>query len=354
MANFAAVVRDRAAIPPVVFDGHNDLPWAYRVHRDSSVVDFTGSVPEFHTDLPRLRAGGVGGQFWAVYVDCKDPDPVRSTLQQIDLVHRLVARHPEDLRLAWNATEARQAIEDGRIASLLGAEGGHSIGDDLAVLRSFARLGVRYLTLTHNDNTSWADSATDTPRNNGLSDRGRQIVREMQRLGMLVDLSHVSVATMNDALDIAEAPVIFSHSSCAAVNPHPRNVPDDVLARAAAGGGVIMLTFVPSFVSGEHWAWSKLPREERDRTERPLVTVAQVADHIDHAREVAGIAHVGLGGDYDGTPALPPELADVSRYPALFDELAARGWSPAELRALASDNILRVLADTDDAFAVNR
>ncbi|MGW4735907.1 membrane dipeptidase [Streptomyces shenzhenensis] len=354
VANFAAVVHEHAAAPPVVLDGHNDLPWAYRVRRDSSVADFAGPAPEFHTDLPRLRTGRVGGQFWAVYVDCEDPDPVRSTLQQIDLVHRLVARHPRDLRLVRDAAQARQAVTDGRIASLLGAEGGHCIGDDLAVLRSFARLGVRYLTLTHNDNTPWADSATDRPRNNGLSDRGRDIVREMQRLGMLVDLSHVSVATMHDTLDIAEAPVIFSHSSCAAVNPHPRNVPDDVLARTAAGGGVIMLTFVPSFVSADHWAWTRLPQEERDRVAPPTVTIAQVADHIEHAREAAGIAHLGLGGDYDGTPALPPGLADVSRYPALFDELTTRGWSPAELRALASDNILRVLADTDDAFAAQR
>ncbi|MEU5677045.1 membrane dipeptidase [Streptomyces rochei] len=354
IANFAAVVREHAATEPMVLDGHNDLPWAYRVHRDSSVADFTGPAPAFHTDLPRLRAGRVGAQFWVAYVDCKDPAPVRSTLQQIDLVHRLIAAHPDDLRLAWNATDVRQTMRQGRIASLLGVEGGHSIGDDLAVLRSFARLGVRYMTLTHTSNTPWADSATDTALNDGLSDRGREIVREMQRLGILVDLSHVSAATMHDALDVAEAPVIFSHSSCAAVNPHPRNVPDDVLARTAAGGGVLMLTFVPSFVSAEHWAWSRLPEAERDEADRPVVTVGQVADHVEHAREVAGIAHIGLGGDYDGTPVLPPQLADVAGYPALFDELRARHWAPAELRALASGNILRVLADTDDAFEANR
>ncbi|KQO60398.1 dipeptidase [Curtobacterium sp. Leaf261] len=329
-----------------VIDGHNDLPWECRVSRGSSVEGVDGVEQTLHTDIPKLRDGGVVGQFWSVYVDVEDPDPVRSTLQQIDLVHRLVARYPEDLQLARTAADVHRAVESGRIASLLGAEGGHSIGDDLAVLRDFARLGVRYMTLTHNDDTPWADSATGSHPHGGLTDRGRAIVAEMERIGMLVDLSHVSPDTMRDTLDIATAPVVFSHSSTIAVNDHPRNVPDDVLARLGENGGVVMITFVPQFVSAAYAGWDGTGAA-------PVVTVADVADHVDHARAVAGVRHIGLGGDYDGTPTLPDDLRDVSRYPVLASELRRRGWSDDDLRALAGGNALRVLAATDERFARN-
>jgi membrane dipeptidase len=333
-------------LPFPVIDGHNDLPWECRVSRDSSVEGVDGTERTMHTDLPKLREGGVVGQFWSVFVETEDADPVRTTLQQIDLVHRLVERYPDDLQLARTAADVRAAVDAGRIASLLGAEGGHSIGDDLAVLRDFARLGVRYMTLTHNDDTPWADSATGSHPHGGLTDRGREIVAEMERIGMLVDLSHVSPATMRDVLDVATAPVVFSHSSTIGVNDHPRNVPDDVLARLTANGGVVMITFVPRFVSAEYAAWDGTGTA-------PVVTVADVADHVEHAREVAGIDHVGLGGDFDGVPALPDDLRDVSRYPVLAEELRSRGWSDTELRALAGGNVLRVLAATDGRFARN-
>jgi len=245
----------------------------------------------------------------------------------------------------------RAAVGAGRIASLLGAEGGHSIGDDLAVLRDFARLGVRYMTLTHNDDTPWADSATGHHPHAGLTERGREIVAEMERIGMLVDLSHVSPDTMRDALDTAAAPVMFSHSSTVAVNDHPRNVPDDVLARLRDNDGIVMITFVPKFVSHAYAVWEEA--EPATRGPAPMVTVSDVADHVDHARQVAGVAHVGLGGDYDGTPTLPDDLRDVSRYPVLARELSRRGWSAEDLRALAGGNVLRVLEATDGRFVRN-
>ncbi|MFZ7086894.1 dipeptidase [Curtobacterium sp. RRHDQ10] len=333
-------------LPFPVIDGHNDLPWECRVSRNSSVEGVDGVERTLHTDLPKLREGGVVGQFWSVYVDVADQDPVRSTLQQIDLVRRLVERYPEELQLARSAQDVRDAVGRGRIASLLGAEGGHSIGDDLAVLRTLARLGVRYMTLTHTDDTPWADSATGSHPHGGLTDRGREIVAEMERIGMLVDLSHVSPDTMRDVLDVATSPVVFSHSSTIAVHDHPRNVPDDVLERLAGNGGVVMITFVPQFVSAEYDAWDGAGTP-------PTVSVADVADHVDHARAIAGAAHVGLGGDYDGTPTLPADLRDVSRYPVLGEELRRRGWSDADLWALAGGNVLRVLEATDDRFARN-
>lgn len=336
---------DTAPFP--VIDGHNDLPWERRESHASVVEGIDSTVGTLHTDLPKLRAGGVVGQFWSVFVPTDDPDPVRSTLQQIDLAHRIIDRYPDDLALARSADEVRAAAASGRIASLRGAEGGHSIGDDLAILRVFARLGVRYMTLTHNDDTPWADSATGARPHGGLTDRGREVVAEMERIGMLVDLSHTSPATMRDTLDVASRPVIFSHSSTVAVNDHPRNVPDDVLARLSDNGGVVMITFVPKFVSRSYAEWLAAG----SRGEAPLVTVSDVADHVEHAREVAGVAHIGLGGDYDGTPVLPPDLRDVSRYPVLASELERRGWAADELRALAGGNILRVLEVTDDRFA---
>jgi membrane dipeptidase len=349
-----------------VFDGHNDLPWALRKGAaDPAAVDVSRPVEFTHTDIPRLRAGGVAAQFWSVYVPAElDRDAaVVTTLEQIDLVRRLVARHPGDLELALGAADVERIMQAGRVASLLGAEGGHSIGGSLGVLRALHMLGVRYLTLTHNRNTSWADSATDEPEHGGLTDAGREMVREMQRIGMLVDLSHTAIGTMNDALDAATVPVIFSHSSARAVTDHPRNVPDDVLSRLASNGGICMVTFVPMFVSAACRDWELEAQAEaerrgvdyRARSSRaeldnwvkahpmPSATLADVADHVEHVREVAGIGHVGLGGDFDGTDNLPDGLADVSCYPALFAELADRGWSTADCAMLASGNIVRVM-----------
>ncbi|PCN49040.1 membrane dipeptidase [Curtobacterium sp. 'Ferrero'] len=332
--------------PFPVIDGHNDLPWERRTTHGSGVEGIDSEQDSLHTDLPKLRAGGVVGQFWSVFVPCDQPDPVRATLQQIDLAHRIIERYPDDLAFVRTAAEVRAAIASGRIASLLGAEGGHAIGDDLAVLRTFARLGVRYMTLTHNEDTPWADSATGERAHGGLTDRGREVVAEMERIGMLVDLSHTAPTTMRDVLDVATAPVLFSHSSASAVHDHPRNVPDDVLRRLAGNGGVVMTTFVPKFVSRAYAEWEAAGSTGT----APLVTVADVADHVEHAREVAGVEHVGIGGDYDGTPVLPPDLRDVSRYPVLAAELERRGWSAADLRALAGGNVLRVLEATDGAF----
>jgi membrane dipeptidase len=358
-------------------DGHNDLPWALRElaggegsPADWASVDLTVRRPELHTDLVRLREGALTLQFWSVYVPCRltGHSAVTATLEQIELVYELVNRYPEHLQLALTVDEAETAFAAGRIASLLGAEGGHSIANSLGALRALYRLGVRYMTLTHNNNTDWADSATDEPVHDGLTDFGREVVREMNRLGMLVDLSHVAPATMRDALAVSEAPVIFSHSSCRAVADHPRNVPDDVLADLAAKGGVCMITFVPSFVSQAYAEWDGRLREamtaagadHRDLAQRgefaatwtgggekPQVTVADVVKHLEHAREVAGIDHIGLGGDYDGVARLPDGLEDVSCYPRLFGELLDRGWSESECAKLAGGNTLRVLRDAE-------
>jgi membrane dipeptidase len=352
-----------------LIDGHNDLPWEIRDQFASDLgrVDLRGRVPTTHTDIPRLVEGGIGGQFWSVYVPARiaSDAAVTTVLEQIDLVHRMVAKYPDRFRLALSASDVEKAFADGKIASLLGAEGGHSIAGSLGVLRSLYALGVRYMTLTHNNNVGWASSATDDVVEGGLTDFGREVVREMQRLGMLVDLSHVAPSTMHAALDVAQAPVIFSHSSARALTDNPRNVPDDVLKRLAEGGGVCMVTFVPVFVSQECTDWFNglraeagsrgvdpknihdmftVVRPEYEKTHpEPTATLAQVADHVEHVRSVAGIEHVGLGGDYDGTPSQPIGLEDVSRYPALFAELLRRGWSEADCKALAGGNILRVL-----------
>jgi membrane dipeptidase len=359
-----------------LIDGHNDLPWEIREKYGSDPVAATlmGRVPDTHTDIPRLVEGGVGGQFWSVYVPASlaGDAAVTAVFEQVDLVYRMIAAYPGRFRLALTADDVDAAFAAGQIASLLGAEGGHCINGSLGVLRSLYALGVRYLTLTHNDNVGWADSATDEPDCGGLSDLGRAVVAEMQRLGMLVDLSHVAVTTMNAALDVARAPVIFSHSSAFALTSNPRNVPDDVLERLAVNGGVCMVTFVPFFVSQECTDWftalrafaagrgldpdnleqvfGLLPEWERGNP-MPSATISQVADHIEHVRTVAGIAHVGIGGDFDGTPSLPAGLQDVSRYPALFHELQRRRWSEADLKALAGANILRVLRDAESHAA---
>lgn len=335
-------------------DGHNDLPWALRVRGDA---DLAQPQPQFHTDLPRLRAGQVGAQFWSVYVPCSftGADAVTAVLEQIDVVHRLVARYPEHLAPATTADDVDAALAQGRIASLLGAEGGHCIDGSLGVLRTLRRLGVRYLTLTHNSNTAWADSATDTPACGGLSPFGREVVAEMNRIGMIVDLSHVAATTMRDALDATRAPVLFTHSSCRAVTDHPRNVPDDVLEALARNGGTAMITFVPRFVSKAVAEWDARRAGTAAGGEitpaaadAPRATLDDVVAHLDHAREVAGVDHIGIGGDFDGCPELPTGLEDVARYPALFDALRDRGWSDGDRAKLAGRNVLRVLRAADD------
>ncbi|GAA2455644.1 dipeptidase [Streptomyces macrosporus] len=361
------------AAHPVV-DGHNDLPWALReqVAYDLDRRDIASDQSaHLHTDIPRLRAGGVGAQFWSVYVrtDLTGDAAVSACLEQIDVVRRLADRYPDDLRLAFTADDMEAARAEGRIASLMGAEGGHSINNSLATLRALYRLGVRYMTLTHNDTIDWADSATDAPRHDGLTRFGEEVVREMNRLGMLVDLSHVAPATMRDALRVSTAPVIFSHSSARAVCDHPRNVPDDVLEGLAANGGVAMATFVPKFVLPAAVAWTEAADENMrahglhplDGTERgrevqrafeeahprPVATAATVADHLDHMREVAGIDHIGIGGDFDGTAFTPSDLSDVSGYPNLVAELLDRHWSEADLAKLTWGNAVRVLRDAE-------
>ncbi|MFJ5015599.1 dipeptidase [Streptomyces griseoluteus] len=363
---------------PVV-DGHNDLPWALReqVAYDLGARDIAGDQgAHLHTDLPRLRAGGVGAQYWSVYVRSDLPDAVPATLEQIDCVTRLIERYPAELAPAPTAADMEAARASGRIASLMGAEGGHSIANSLGTLRGLYALGVRYMTLTHNDNVDWADSATDEPKAGGLTAFGREVVREMNRLGMLVDLSHVAATTMRDALDTTSAPVIFSHSSSRAVCDHPRNIPDDVLERLPANGGMAMVTFVPKFVLQAAVDWTaaaddnmrahglhhldtteegmRVHREFEERHPRPVATVSTVADHLDHMREVAGIDHLGIGGDYDGTAFTPDGLNDVSGYPNLIAELLERGWSKPDLAKLTWQNAVRVLGAAEDVAREQR
>ena len=346
-AEAQAAVDAALELAPLI-DGHNDWAWECRENRGYSVEGLDTKL-DTDTDIDRLRAGRVAGQFWSVYVEdtLEGPSAVQGTLEQIDWVYRLAARYPDTFAIVTSAAGVEAARADGRIASLLGAEGAHCLNDSPGVLRMLARLGVRYLTLTHVHNTSWADSGTDEPVHGGLTARGVEYIRELNRLGMLVDLSHVSPATAHAALDVSSAPVIFSHSCCHGVTAHPRNVPDDVLARLAGNDGVLMVTFVPQFVSAEYAAWF----DGDQGGPAPRVTLAQVADHVEHARAVAGIRHIGLGGDFDGTDEFPEQLEGVDGYPALLVELAGRGWSAADLAALAGANVLRVLRATDVAFA---
>jgi membrane dipeptidase len=362
----SALLREHAVI-----DGHNDLMWAARekVDYDFDRLDLTDTAAcqalGTHTDLPRLREGGVGAQFWSVFVPAtlKGGAAVTATLEQVDGVHTMVERYADHLALATTVEDVERARQQGRIASLMGAEGGHQIDGSLGTLRMLHRLGVRYLTLTHNDNVPWADSATDEPVLGGLSDFGREVVAEMNRIGMLVDLSHVSADVMRQALDVSTVPVIFSHSSARAVCDHPRNVPDDVLARLSGNGGVCMVTFVPQFVNPGMRDWDAQARlvmaeqgvEADDegafldayrRTHpAPVATIADVVAHLDHVRGVAGVEHVGLGGDYDGVGWLPEGLDDVRGYPRLLAALADRGWSDDDLARLTSRNILRAMGD---------
>ena len=361
-----------------VFDGHNDVPnqLRSRVANQINGFDFEDTLdtgeghPEgrpLHTDLNRLKEGKVGAQFWSVYVPSNpdEAEAVREVIEQIDVTKRLIARYPQGLRFATTADEVERAMAEGKVASLLGMEGGHSIGSSLAVLRQLHALGARYMTLTHNSNTPWADAATDTPKHDGLSPFGMDVVREMNRLGMLVDLSHVSEATMMDALDVAKAPVIFSHSGARTVNGHARNVPDSVLARLPQNGGIVMVVALPRFISEGLRQWGARREAETARLKalwlgqpakvaeglaawdkanpEPVSTIKDMADHIDHIRKVAGVEHIGIGGDFDGMPSGPVGFEDVRGYPLLFAELARRGYSQVELELIASRNALRVM-----------
>lgn len=357
-----------------LIDGHNDVPWMYRKRSNGlATVDFRSDTsrfkPAWATDIPRLRAGGVGAQFWSVFVPANLPgaEAVQATVEQIDVVHRLCALYPETFELALTAADIERIHRKGKIASLIGMEGGHSINNSLATLRMMYRLGARYLTLTHTKNTDWAEAAGEEAKHRGLTPFGEQVVLEMNRLGMLVDMSHVSDNTMRDALSVSKAPVIFSHSSARAVCDHPRNVPDEVLRLTAANGGVVMVCFLPGYVTvqerDEFLAWEAEQKRlralhpdddqavERGITEwrrlRPKVaraTLNDVADHVDHIRKVAGIDHIGIGSDFDGFGGLPPEgLEDVSKYPALLAELLRRGYTKGDLRRIAGRNVLRVM-----------
>jgi membrane dipeptidase len=360
-----------------LIDGHNDYPWALRENaaRDLDRLDIAKPQPSIMTDIARLRAGGVGGQFWSVYVpaELQGQGAVTATLEQIDIVHRMVRKYPETFELALTADDVERIFKKGRIASLIGMEGGHSIDGSLAALRMFHRLGARYMTLTHSRNVPWADSATDSPALGGLSPFGEEVVREMNWLGMLVDLSHVSPDTMADAIAVSQAPVIFSHSSARAVNDVPRNVPDNVLQMLAKNGGIVMVTFVPGFLSPKVAAWNRLQTAEENRLKQqfasdaaaiktgldawttanpaPRATIADAADHIDHIKKVAGIDHVGLGGDFDGITSVVQGLEDVSTYPALTAELLRRGYKDDEIRKVLGQNILRVMRAVEKVAA---
>lgn len=365
------------AVP--LIDGHNDYPWALREldpGRDLEKANIERPVPNLHTDIPRLREGGVGAQFWSVYVpsSMQGRDAVTATLEQIDIVHRMMRRWPAVFELALTADDVERIFQKGKIASMIGIEGGHSIDNSLATLRMMYALGARYMTLTHSANTPWADAATDTPQFSGLTNFGEEVVREMNRLGMLVDLSHTSPDTMEDAIRVSAAPVIFSHSSARAIADVPRNVPDGILRQLPRNGGVVMVTFVPQFLSqevadygarlqsrmrlltAEHGtdkaafdaalaAWQKANPE-------PRATLAQAADHIDHIRRVAGIDHVGIGGDYDGITTVPVGLEDVSTYPALTAELLRRGYTDEDVKKILGLNVLRVMRQAERVATV--
>ena len=360
-----------------LIDGHNDLPWAIRefktAPRDVKAYDLRTQTSG-QTDLARLKEGVLAAQFWSIYIpgEIKDSGFARVQLEEFDIARRMIAMYPDRLSLALTADDIERDFKKGRLASLLGMEGGHAIENSLGALRSYYALGARYMTLTHNVTLDWADAALDSARHGGLTEFGKEVVREMNRLGMMVDLSHVSPGTMSDALDVSEAPVIFSHSSSRALVDHPRNVPDSILARLAKNGGVVMVTFVPAFVSTEVARWEQAEedvgkqidstvtdsierKKRRDAWEtehpRPPATLTQVADHVEHVRDVAGIDHVGIGSDFDGTPNVPVGLEDVASFPRLFAELIRRGWSDADLKKLAGQNLLRAFHQVEATAA---
>lgn len=368
---------DKVLAKTPLIDGHNDVPWAFRNRAGRKLdglpfgTDTSALERPMHTDLPRLKAGQLGGVFWSVWIptDLEGPDAVVTVLEQIDVVHRMVERWPGDLELATTAADVRRIHRDGRIASLIGMEGGHSIGGNLAVLRSAYAAGARYMTLTHWTTLPWADAATDAPLSDGLSPFGEEVVREMNRLGMLVDLSHVAATTMRDALDVSEAPVIFSHSGAYGINPHPRNVPDDVLDLVKGNGGVVMVDFLPAYVDAEVHRWQGDKRAEVARLESmhlgdphgleaageaweaahpgPRTDLATVANHVDHIRARIGSAHIGIGTDFDGMNDAPAGLDDVSMIPALLVELARRGYTDDELAGIAGENVLRAMEQAE-------
>ena len=360
-----------------LIDGHNDLPWAIREAktspRDVKAYDLRAQTTG-QTDLARLNQGELGAQFWSIYIpgEIKDSGFARVQLEEFDIARRMIAMYPDRLALAMTADDIERDFKKRRVASLLGMEGGHAIENSLGALRSYYALGARYMTLTHNVTLDWADAALDSARHGGLTEFGKEVVREMNRLGMMVDLSHVSPGTMSDALDVSESPVIFSHSSARALVDHPRNVPDSILARLPKNGGVVMVTFVPAFVSTEVAAWEQQQEQvgkqidstvadTAERTKRrgdweaahprPPATLSQVADHIEHVRKVAGIDHVGIGSDFDGTSNVPVGLEDVASFPRLFAELIRRGWSDADLKKLAGQNLLRAFRQVEATAA---
>ncbi|MGV3711257.1 MAG: dipeptidase [Gemmatimonas sp.] len=364
-----AHVRTLLNSTPLV-DGHNDLPWAMREYANAplDVVAYDISKPvKGMTDLARLRKGKIGGQFWSVYVpgEVRDSGYARIQLEQIDIMNRVMARYPKDLQPVTTSAGIRAAHKAGKIGSVLGMEGGHVIENSLGALRAYYDLGARYLTLTHNVTLDWADAANDVPKHGGLTEFGKEVVREMNRLGMLVDLSHVSPGTMSDALDVSEAPVIFSHSSARAIVNVPRNVPDSILQRLPKNGGVVMVAFVPGFVSPKVAAYSArqtaigdslkkaFPNDNdaqfkgmaawRQNNQAPVSVLTDVADHLDHIKKVAGAQHVGLGADYDGITEVVQGLEDVSKYPDLLAELVKRGWTDSEIRGVAGENVLRAM-----------
>ena len=366
-------VREVLQAVPLI-DGHNDIPWQFheRVNNHLALIDFrdtTALTPAMHTDLKRLEEGGVGGQFWSVYIPASfdGPGAARRVLQQIDLVHRLAAAYPEDLEIALTADDIERIHGEGKVASLIGMEGGHSIENSLAVLRQLYAVGARYMTLTHSSNVDWADSATDQAEFKGLTLFGREVVREMNRLGMLIDLSHVSAATMFDAIEASEAPVIFSHSSARGVTDHPRNVPDAVLEKVRENEGVVMVTFVPSFINSQVRDHSNRLILERRRLNQlhnnpdkvkealqglvkraPSATLSDVADHIDHIKERIGVDYIGIGSDFDGIRSVPEGLEDVTKMPDLFVELLARGYSREDLEKIAGRNVLRAMRKAEE------
>ncbi len=355
----------------MLFDGHNDLPWRLRTENDMGLdkIDLSKRLSSGHTDIPRLREGGVKAQFWSVYIPSDHEFPAKTVVEQIDLVNRMVERYPDDFAMAYSADDVERIVKAGKIASLIGMEGGIAIEDDLAQLRAFAKLGARYMTLTHNKNLTWADAATDDPKHDGLTPFGERVVKEMNRLGMLVDISHIAPSTMADVLRVSQAPVIASHSSARTISDHPRNVPDQILKELPRNGGVIMVNFYPGFIvpeAGQQWQERRALRDKypnKPEYDAALAdynakhpkprhgTIKDVADHIDQIVKVAGIDHVGIGSDFDGINTVPDGLEDVSTYPRLTQELVNRGYSETDIHKILGGNVLRAFRQVGEVAA---